>query len=511
MVTLDVRSGDLRLVGEKEKVALKLVGPGPLFRLTDGESGGDKYTANLLFLGEEKIWIFPSTESGGVRLSRMQPVPANLHGRWNLVLVPGEDEKPVTLEITATGLTVTEGKRQPGNASLAWLQGGGDDYGSLIAVHEGEALRLTMGEKGPLAGLLVQEKGAYLATKDKPVEAMKLPVAGLQGRQVIYLDREGQAFDLRCKDKGCELVPLDLPKNPVPLKVVPQDTPGPMVRLRSGPAASDNGNEINLGVFNDKVMVLGRQRRSDDRGLASNLALSPLSMAKAPKKLRGNWKTSVVFPAQSFDITEVRIGDGGVETSHQFGKPNQAFLVQSAFDNGVLLLARGPRWEGQKDPSQAGWALWRLTQVGEGWYLSRWNDGTGLVALHHGVEPPGSPLAEVKQALADFCDLAQHHKRVAQWPEAYAQEPRVAIKGFAEDANGRQRFVQVGIRRFFEALIDVSAQQMSNMLPKVLADYNLPAMKCPALDEIAARQQAANESRAAASGKAVEPVESPQE
>jgi hypothetical protein len=133
------------------------------------------------------------------------------------------------------------------------------------------------------------------------------------------------------------------------------------------------------------------------------------------------------------------------------------------------------------------------------------------VALHHGVEPPGSPILEVKQALADFCDMAQHHKRVAQWPEAYAQEPHLAIKGFAEDANGRQRFVEVGIRRFFQALINVSADQMSIMLPSILAEYNLPVMKCPALEEIATRQQAANESRAAEKGKAAEPVESPLE
>jgi hypothetical protein len=64
---------------------------------------------------------------------------------------------------------------------------------------------------------------------------------------------------------------------------------------------------------------------------------------------------------------------------------------------------------------------------------------------------------------------------------------RVAVKSFSEDATGHQRFFHVGFRRFLEGLRDVPSEQMPMMLSAILADYNLPRMACPALEDIMAR------------------------
>ncbi|HEX7598135.1 MAG TPA: hypothetical protein VF518_07960 [Polyangia bacterium] len=483
IATLDVNAGDKLLLGPgKERMAVKQVGPGPYFRLVDADSDGEHYLANLLALGEDQLWGFASNGRTGVRVSRMQSVPANLHGRWEMLPGSADGDKPISLEFSASTMTVFE-RGKPEGASLAWLHAGGDDFSLFVAVHDGDALQMMAIEKNGVLALSVLGKGTYLFTR-AGAKTESLTLAGLQKQSIVYLNTLGQAFDLKCKDGGCGLQPLDSPQDTLRLKATASSGSEPIMGF-SGTGSSGEF-KFSLGVVGDRALFVGQNRDCED-GQACNLALSHLPSSKVPSSLVGSWKTSVVFPRQSFDLSEVRIGAAGVETLHASGKAKPAYLVQSAFDSGILLLARTPERNSDAGSAEAAWSLWRLTQSGDGWYLSQWSDGSGLIALRRGAEPADSPTQTMKMALADFCDLGQLKKRVAPFQDAYNLEPRVAIKSFAEDATGHQRFFHVGVRRFFEALMGVDTQQMRLMLSSALAEYNLPRMACPALEDIMAR------------------------
>jgi hypothetical protein len=474
--TLEVMNGQLSLTkqqrGEQQTLPLRFVGPGPMWNVTSRDPEGKEMAAELLVLDESHSWIHGEGLDHGLEISRIQDVPARLQGYW--VTVPGilEGGRSLTaLQISQiSGALIERGGQRETKFSASWLQNRNDAWPNLMAAAEEGGVFLPMVEHNGLLGVFFPDEGMQLLAKKQAPAPQALGLEHLQKRLFLYLSGR-KAFDLKCHAQGCDQLELDVASDPVRWKAV-AERPAFAVRLRTGDSDSQ---EMVLVSMAKGVLAAG------PRGM---VALTPLAAAEIPSSLMGSWETSVVFPVQGFDLTEVHIGKGGVETRRHQGKSSPAYLVQSAFDDGLLLLA--------STASRRHWDLWRFVQTRDGWYLTQWPDGAGPIALHRGVAPAFCPVPEMTLALAEFCSLEQHQKRIAKWPEAFAADPLVAVKSFSEDAQGSPRFRQAGLRRFFRTVMRVVPDRMEATLAETLFSYNLPPMSCPALTDIAARAQKAS-------------------
>ena len=250
--------------------------------------------------------------------------------------------------------------------SAAWLQNREDGLPSMLVSAEGRAIYLTAVAQNGLLGLSIPKEELALFVDSRVLGPKVLTVEQLQKQALIYFSGR-EAYDLKCHAGGCQLIELGATPRAIALKAV-NAQPSFVLRLRQG---DSDAKDVVLVPMNNRVLALGDKINA--------VALSPLAASAIPPSLLGVWKASVVFPVTGFDITEVHVGKAGVETKRERDQPSPAYLVQSAYDDGILLLA--------SRPGSRQWELWRLTQAHGSWYLSRWRDGVGPVALWQGAEP----------------------------------------------------------------------------------------------------------------------------
>ena len=490
---LEVTGGKPALIPDadasKDAVPLSFVGPGPLWALVDREPGHSGFHANVLVLGDGQAWAYRAKAGGGVRLARMHDVPERLHGRWRVArdTLAGElVAKEISgIELSRASIHFIDAR---GNAhepvTLASLSGSAD--GCYLGIPTEREFFIRMVERD---GRLVGSFGGtatVLFSRPKPSPTGTATMARLQRAPVLYLAPIGHdvvwsGLTLSCQDEACEAAPLGQVERKVRLAAAAHGQTAPSLRLQApaGLLGDDDQREIEITTVGDKLVALGTRQA----GPANPVVVTPLSPAELPPDLMGTWQVTVMFPMDG-SITGLRVGKTGVQTTHRDGKQNVAFLVRSAFDDSILLLAREPEGDAA-EPGILVWTLSRLTRGPEGWYLSRWSDGAGLLLLHQGGAPAFSPHLALRRELADFCDLDKHRKRVAAWPGAPALDPRVPLAAFAESSTGPSRFRHVALRSLFESLLQVMAGDMMMMLGRQLEDYRLPPMACPALDDIA--------------------------
>lgn len=489
---LEVTGGKPSLIPDadasKDATPLAFVGPGPLWALVDREPRRSDFHANLLALGDGQAWAYRASTGEGVRLARMHDVPERLHGRWQVVreTLVGElvAKEGSGIELSRASIHFLDPR---GNAdepvTLASLSGSAD--GCYLGVPTEREFFMRMVERD--GRLVVSFGGTATVLFSRPTSSRtdQATMARLQRGPVYYLAPVGRdvawsGLTLSCQGEACEAAPLGKVEHRVRLEVTERRPAAPSLRLKM-PAnllGNDDEREIEMTTLGDKLVALGSRRA----GPANPVVVTPLSPAELPPTLMGTWQVTVMFPMGG-SITGVRIGKTGAETTHRNGKSNAAFLVRSAFDDSILLLAREPEGDAAK-PGILAWTLSRLTRGPQGWYLSRWGDGAGLFLLHQGDAPAFSPHLALRRELADFCDLDKHRKRLAALPETPALDPRVPLSVFAESSTGSSRFRHVALRSLFQSLLQVVADDMMLLLHRQLENYRLPPMACPALDDI---------------------------
>ena len=372
VATLEITNGSPSLVmqnlEERNTVALKFAGTGPLWHLANREPRERDFEAQLLVLDEGRGWIFPDDEKQGSEIVRLRDVPSSLQGQWTCVPGISKLSKNVeALQVSSGSVSISSTWDPKKTFSAAWLQNRGDALPRMRISDKGEGTHLTLVAQNGLLGLSVPGEGLVLFVDSHASGTKALSLEQLQRQSLIYFAGR-EAYDLKCVAAGCDLVELGATSRTIHLKKVNAE-PSFALRLRQG---DSEARDVVLVPMNNRVLALGNKSNA--------VALTPLVVSAIPPSLIGSWKASVVFPVNGFDIAEVHIGRGGIETKRQQDKPSPAYLVQSAYDDGLLLLA--------SSPGSRQWELWRLTQAREGWYLSGWTDEAGPVALWQGAEPP---------------------------------------------------------------------------------------------------------------------------
>jgi hypothetical protein len=367
VATFEVANGIASLTRPKT-VALKFVGPGPLWHLVAGEPHERAFEAELLVLDEGRSWILSDKQKQGAGMAKMRDVPARLQGEWTRVSgISKMSEEVEALKISPGSLSISPTGEAKKTFSAAWLQSRADTLPGLVfSKEELTDTYLTLVAQDGLLALSVPGKGLALFVDRRASGAKALTIEQLQKQSIIYFAGR-EAYNLKCQTDGCDLAELGATSRTIRLKKS-LDQPTSGLRLRQD---LYDAKDVVLVPMNNRVLALGNK--------VNAVALSPLAASAIPPSLLGSWKASVVFPVNGFDLTEVHVGKAGVETKREQDKPSPAYLVQSAYDDGILLLA--------SRPGSRQWELWRLTQAREGWYLSRWRDGVGPVALWQGAEP----------------------------------------------------------------------------------------------------------------------------
>ena len=365
--TLEVSQGRLALTSPNP-VPLNYMGKGPLWQLASTAAGNPKFAADLLVVDSSHGWIRPVGKDRAIEFARIQEVPEGLRGTWGVVPEIGKLTNQVSsLQLSASSGTFTALRReQKLQFSTAWLQSRGDRLPTMLVELKAKATLLIMVVQKGLLALSVPDEGLTLFTNDFASADSGLTIDGLRTLKPIYFTGR-QAYDLKCGPRGCDLVELDVPPSPIHLRPV-EKKPGIALRLRAENSPED---DLVLVPMNQRLLAAGTNPDA--------LALVPLAPTAIPAGLIGSWKTSSVFSPNEFDLAEIHLGHDGVATTRTGKRRTPAYLVQTAFDDGILLLEHGP---GNKQ-----WNLWRFTKGRDRWYLSPWKAGAGPLALWQGTEP----------------------------------------------------------------------------------------------------------------------------
>lgn len=353
-------------------------GKGPLWHLHKKGDRDRAFEADLLMINKDRGWIFQKGEAQGTQIVKLSNLPASLQRDW--VPVPNISKELRSIESIV--LSSEEGTVIPKGApnlpfSTAYLQNRGDIQPNLLVTTEGRATYLSLVAHQGLLGVSAPGEGHALFVDRRAANLPAITLDQLRGQPLIYFTGR-ETYDLKCGNGGCDLVDWETTHPPIHLKTV-NAQPRFLLRLRQG---DSDAKDIVLVPMSSRVLALGK--------IPEAVLLSPVAISKIPPELLGAWRTSVVFPLDGFDIAEIHIGKGGATTRRTRGSDLPAYLVQSAYDDGLLLL------EHRQDSPH--WNLWRLTQGHHRWYLSRWIDGAGPVALWQGAEPTWSPAFTAQNA-----------------------------------------------------------------------------------------------------------------
>ena len=373
--TLEVSQGRITLTSPNA-VTLDVSGKGPLWHLASPAAGKPNFAADLLVVDGDHGWIRTMGSDQAIEFARIREVPLNLRGKWRVVREIGPLKDHVSsLELSPSGGIFAAAKGDQKIAfPAAWLQSRGDQLPAMLVDLKEQATLLTMVRQKGLLALAIPNEELALFTDDLATVIPALTLERLQSLKPIYFTGR-QAYDLKCGQRGCDLLELDESPSPIHLSAV--EKTGIALRLRQ---EKSSDNDVILVPMNQRLLAAGMDRDA--------LALVPLAPTAIPPSLIGAWKTTSVFAPGGFDLAEIQVGRDGVATTRLGKKPSRAFIVQTAFDDGLLLLEHG---SGDRQ-----WNLWRFTQGRDRWYLSPWTSGAGPLALWQGSTPAWIPSRDLQ-------------------------------------------------------------------------------------------------------------------
>ena len=492
---LEVREGLPSLIPDADdrqaSIPLAFVGSGPMWGLVNREPERFDFHAEFLSTGDGVVWAYRTKSGQGQRLARMRDVAERLRGRWRVVpntwvgkgvawKIQGIELGPRLLRILAP--------RDQGGAPKTIASLGKDANGPVLGFPPEPDFTMRMAEHAGKLVVSFGNKATVLFSRDPSSPSEKRSGTNLRGQSVLFLAPTDQDITwtgvvLRCQDQGCDAEPLGQPERGVRLSPAAMEEGGPSLRLTLPGAlwGVPHPLGIELARLGDKLVSLGLSWGSHTSPI-SPVALAVRPPAEAPPDLSGTWKATTVFPMAN-SLTGLHLGSDGVTTTHRDGKTYAAYLVRSAFDDGVLLLAREPYGDASKRGGLA-FSLSRLSRGPGGWYVSRWSDGVGLFLLHQGSVPSWSPRVGLQNEIAEFCDLEKHLARIAAFPDDYARDARVALTAYNKSRDAASRFRHVTERDLFDMLPRISSEDMPRLLDRQRGLYGLPPVACPALAHI---------------------------